>query len=153
MSAERRYLRPPWFMLAIMNPVMRLLVGTFGLGGKGRAVLLTKGRRSGQWRRTPVNVLDLNGNRYLVAPRGETDWVRNVRSHPEAQLVHGRRREEIRLTEVPNEEKAPILRAYLQRWGGEVRGMFDVPGANASDAQFAAIAANHPVFQIERAGG
>lgn len=144
-----RYQRPPWFLVSVMNPVLRLIVGRLGLGGAGRAVLDVRGRKTGQWRHTPVNVLSLNGQRYLVAPRGETEWARNLRANPDARLAHGRRIEPIRATEVPDAEKPPILRAYVERWGGEVRGLINVPGPGASNQDFRKIAAQHPVFRIE----
>jgi deazaflavin-dependent oxidoreductase (nitroreductase family) len=103
---------------------------------------------SGQPRRNPVNVLTLDGTRYLVAPRGHTQWVRNIRVAGEADLLLGRRREHIRVAEVPDTEKEPILRAYLQRWKWEVGQFFAGVGPDSPAAELERIAPDQPVFRI-----
>jgi deazaflavin-dependent oxidoreductase (nitroreductase family) len=101
--------------------------------------LAVRGRRSGRWRQVPVNVLELDGARYLVAPRGETEWVRNLRAAGGGELRQHGRVERFRALELRDEEKPRIIRAYLERWGAQVRG------------QFAALPdpADHPVFRVE----
>jgi deazaflavin-dependent oxidoreductase (nitroreductase family) len=76
-----------------------------------------RGRKSGEWRRTPVNPLEYEGERYIVAPRGETQWVRNLRASGEGRLRKGRGIEEFTATELPDDEKVLLLRAYLKKWG------------------------------------
>ena len=77
------YQRPGWFSQHVFNPLVARLTRV-GISLAGSRVLEVRGRKSGQWRRTPVNPLDFEGARYLVAPRGNTQWVRNLRANPEA---------------------------------------------------------------------
>jgi deazaflavin-dependent oxidoreductase (nitroreductase family) len=116
MDRDRRSLRPGWFVGRIINPLlMRLgLVPT----------LAVRGRRSGRWRTVPVNVLRLRGRRYLVAPHGETDWVRNLRAAGRGELRRGPRVEAFRAVEVPDEEKPRLIAAYWERWGRRVKSHF-----------------------------
>ena len=107
---QRRYLEPSWLISRVANPLlMRFSIVP---------TLRVRGHKTGHWRSAPVNVLELDGQRYLVAPRGETDWVRNLRIAGGGQLQYGRwRTEPFTATEVPDEEKPPIIEAYLQRAG------------------------------------
>jgi deazaflavin-dependent oxidoreductase (nitroreductase family) len=111
-------------------------------------VLEVRGRKSGEPRRTPVNLLTLDGARYLVAPRGHTHWVRNIRASSEGRLLVGRRAEEISVVEVPEDERPPILRAYLERWAWEVGAFFGGVGANSTDEELRRIAPDHPIFRV-----
>jgi len=111
-------------------------------------VLEVRGRTSGQWRRTAVNLLTVAGERYLVAPRGRTQWVRNLRASGEGRLVLGRRREPFTATEVPDDEKPPLLRAYIARWRIVLAAFFDDVGPDATEADLRRIAPRHPVFRI-----
>ena len=97
----------------------------------------------------PVNVLPYGGSRYLVAPRGETQWVRNLRAAGEGELLLGRRRERFRAAEVPVAEREPILRAYLRRWQWEVGRFFGGVGPDSAAEELAQVAGDHPVFRIE----
>jgi deazaflavin-dependent oxidoreductase (nitroreductase family) len=119
-----------------------------GISLLGSRVLEVRGRTSGQPRRTPVNLLDLDGERYLVAPRGETQWARNLRVSGEGRLLVGRRSESFTATELSDEEKAPILRAYLARWKFEVGVFFDGVGPDSSDQELREAAPKHPVFRV-----
>jgi deazaflavin-dependent oxidoreductase (nitroreductase family) len=112
-------------------------------------VLEVKGRKTGEPRHTPVNLLTLDGTRYLVAPRGHTQWVRNMRAHPEGRLLLGRKAEEFSAAEVLDDEKPAILRAYLKRWKWEVGAFFGGVGPDASDDELRGIAPDHPIFRIE----
>ena len=107
-----------------------------------------RGRKSGEWRRNPVNPLTLGSTRYLVAPRGHTQWVRNLRAAGEGELRVGRRVERFTATEVPDTDKPEILRAYLKRWKWEVGMFFEGVGPDAPDEDLARIAPGHPVFRI-----
>ena len=119
-----------------------------GISLRGSRVLAVRGRTSGQWRTTPVNPLSFGGRRYLVAPRGHTQWVRNLRVAGGGELRLGRRVEEFTATELADPDKPAILRAYLKHWKFEVGMFFDGIGPDAPDAQLLAIAPGYPVFLI-----
>lgn len=124
-----------------------------GLSIAGSRVLAVRGRRSGQWRETPVNLLELDGERLLVAPRGETQWVRNLRVAGGGELRLGRRREPFTATEVADADKVPVLRHYLRRWGWEVGKFFEGIDAGSTDEQLLTAAPDFPVFRLERTEG
>ena len=145
--AATHYRAPGRFTRAVMNPLVAGLT-RLGLPLAGSAVLGVRGRTSGEVRTTPVNPLRLDGQRYLVAARGHTQWVRNLRAAGEAELTVGRRTETVRATELPDAEKVPVLRAYLRAWAWEVGAFFDGVDADATDAELLAIAPRHPVFAI-----
>jgi len=147
MPAER-YIRPGLFTTKVFNPLVAFVVGRLGLGLAGAQVLSVQGRKSGAWHGTPVNPLQLDGRRYLVSPRGETQWVRNIRVSRTGRLTVGGRTETVRVEEVADREKPPILRAYLARWAWEVNQFFGGVGANAAEEQLTRIAPDHPVFRI-----
>jgi deazaflavin-dependent oxidoreductase (nitroreductase family) len=145
---EKYYRRPGWFTRNIANRAM-LGLSRLGLSVKGSQVLETRGRRTGEPRRAPVNPLDFEGQTYLVAPRGETDWVKNVRAAGgRLALIRGRRRVDTVATEVADEEKVPLLREYLRRWKAEVGIFFEGVGPDSTDEQIAAISGRHPVFRL-----
>jgi deazaflavin-dependent oxidoreductase (nitroreductase family) len=143
-----RYKKPDWATRNVLNPALGLLM-RMGLSVRGSRVLAVRGRKSGEWRTTPANPLELDGRRYLVAPRGNTQWVRNVRAGGETELRLGGKRERIRPVELPDEEKAPILRGYLAKWKMEAGQFFDGVTAESPDDDVRRIAPNHPVFRIE----
>jgi hypothetical protein len=97
-----------------------------------------------------VNPLDHAGERYLVAPRGEAHWVRNLRASGEGRLRKGRGTEEFSAIELADDEKLPVLRAYLKKWAWEVGAFFQGVGADAPDEDLRRIAGLHPVFRISR---
>jgi deazaflavin-dependent oxidoreductase (nitroreductase family) len=119
-----------------------------GISIWGSRVLAVRGRTSGEWRTTPVNPLTYEGKRYLVAPRGHTQWVRNMRVAGGGELRVGRRVENFTATELPDEQKPDVLRAYLKRWKFEVGMFFDGVGPDAPDEKLLAIAPGYPVFVI-----
>jgi hypothetical protein len=114
----------------------------------GSRVLAVPGRTSGIVRTTPVNVLTIEGARYLVAPRGLTEWVKNVRVAGGCTLSVGRRSEQVGLVEIDDADKPEILRSYLRRWKWEVGQFFDGVGPDATDEQLLAIAPGYPVFRL-----
>jgi len=120
-----------------------------GVSVWGSRVLYIRGRSSGQWRSTPVNVLTHDGRRYLVAPRGQTQWVRNLRAAGAGELRVGRRAEAFTATELADEQKPEILRAYLRRWKFEVGVFFEGVGPDAPESTLLAIAPGYPVFLID----
>jgi deazaflavin-dependent oxidoreductase (nitroreductase family) len=120
-----------------------------GLSLWGSRVLAVRGRRSGEWRTVPVNLLTHEGQRYLVAPRGHTQWVRNLRAAGgTGELRLGRRVEVFTADELPDEAKPAVLRAYLKRWKFEVGVFFDGVDASASDETLLGIAPGYPVFRL-----
>jgi F420H(2)-dependent quinone reductase len=116
---------------------------------RGSRVLEHRGRSTGNLHHTPVNLLTVDGTQYLVAPRGETQWVRNVRhAGGHLVLILGRRRQLCTATEIPVSDSVPILRAYLRRWKFEVGMFFDGVTPDSTDDEWAAVAARHPVFAL-----
>jgi len=142
-----RYLAPDWFTQHVFN---RLVAGCtrVGLSLWGSRLLEVRGRTSGELRTTPVNVLTVDGERYLVAPRGVTQWVRNVRAAGTAGLRLGGRVEFVELHELDDTDKPRILRPYLRRWSWEVGSFFDGVGADSTDDRLLDAAPDHPVFRI-----
>ena len=146
-AAEARYVQPKAATNFFNETVARLT--RMGISVYGSRVLAVKGRKTGEWRTTPVNPLSLaDGARYLVAPRGNTQWVRNLRAIGTGELRVGRRTEPFTATEVADDDKPAILRAYLKRWKFEVGMFFNGVGPDASDEQLLAIAPGYPVFRI-----
>jgi deazaflavin-dependent oxidoreductase (nitroreductase family) len=145
MSA-RRYVKPTRSD-AIFNGLVAALT-RLGISVYGSRVLAVRGRRSGAWRTVPVNLLEHAGARYLVAPRGETEWVRNLRARGEGELRVGRRSEPFQAIELADVQKPPVLRAYLDRWWFEVGRFFTGIGRDASESDLARIAPGFPVFRL-----
>lgn len=141
------YQRPGWFTTNVFNRAVAVLT-RLGVSVYGSRVLEVKGRRSGQWRQTPVNLLRYDGDEYLVAPRGHTQWVRNLRASGEGRLRLGRRIEHFSAVELPDEEKTQLLRAYLKRWKVEVGVFFDGVGPDSPEDELRRIAPDHPVFRL-----
>jgi len=144
---ETRYVQPGWFTRNVFNRTVRRLT-RWGVSVAGSRELRVQGRKSGEWRSTPVNLLTIDGERYLVAPRGVTQWVRNIRVNPAAELRVGRRTESFRADELADPQKVPVLREYVRRWGWEVGAFFEGIDKNSSDAELARIAPGFPVFRV-----
>jgi deazaflavin-dependent oxidoreductase (nitroreductase family) len=145
---QDRYVQPGWFTRHVFNGLVRLATAA-GVSIWGSRILQVRGRTTGELRETPVNPLTHAGARYLVAPRGVTQWVRNLRITGEGSLRLGRRTEHFRAVEIPDTEKLDVLRAYLRRWKAEVGVFFGGVGADSPDEDLRRIAPNHPVFRIE----
>ena len=143
-----RYQRPGWFTTHVFNPTIAGLTRA-GISVLGSRVLEVPGRKTGQPHRTPVNLLELEGTRYLVAPRGHTQWVRNLRVSGRGRLLVGRRSEQFAARELSDDEKPPVLRAYLKRWKREVGVFFEGVGPESSDEELLRVAPDHPVFRIQ----
>lgn len=146
MAQNVRYLEPGRGT-RVFNGVVRGLTRA-GLSVAGSRELRVRGRKSGAWRSVPVNLLVLEGERYLVSPRGHTQWVRNLRVAGSGELRVGRRTEAFRAEELPDAAKAPVLREYLRRWKWEVGVFFDNLDASASDAELARVSPGFPVFRL-----
>jgi deazaflavin-dependent oxidoreductase (nitroreductase family) len=148
--AATRYLQPGWVTKHVFNPLMALMTKS-GMSIRGSRVLHVQGRTTGEWRTVPVNPLTIDGQQYLVAPRGETQWVRNMRVAGGGKLQLGRRRSDFTATELTDAAaKARILQQYLQLWKAEVGVFFAGVDATSLDA-LAAIAAGYPVFAVTTA--
>src|SRR5437016_5673238 len=104
MSEAARFQKPGWFTSHVFNPVVAAMTRA-GVSVLGSRMLRVKGRASGAWRTTPVNLMTLDGTRYLVAPRGHTQWVRNLRAAGSGELTLGRKVEPFRAVEIPDDEK------------------------------------------------
>ncbi|HEY1573092.1 MAG TPA: nitroreductase family deazaflavin-dependent oxidoreductase [Pseudonocardiaceae bacterium] len=143
---NERYVQPGKNQNVFNNSVAALT--RLGISVWGSRVLSVKGRKSGELRSNPVNLLTLDGERYLVAPRGQTQWVRNLRAAGEGQLRVGRRVETFVPTELADDDKPAVLRAYLKRWKMEVGVFFDGVGADAPDEKLREIAPGYPIFRI-----
>ncbi len=147
-GATPHYQAPGWFTRNVFNRAVAILT-RLGVSVWGSRELRVRGRSSGEWRTTPVNLLTHHGEQFLVAPRGITQWVRNLRVAGTGELRVGRRTETFRATELPDADKVPILRAYLKRWKAEVGVFFDGVSADSPEADVVRIAPDHPVFRIE----
>jgi hypothetical protein len=143
------YQAPGWFTRNVFNPLIAGMA-RLGVSMRGSRELAVRGRVSGEWRTIPVNPLTLGATRYLVAPRGTTEWVRNIRIAGGGTLRLGRTTEPFRIRELDDNEKVPVLREYLRRWKAEVGVFFDGVGPDSTDSEIAAIAHKHPVFETLR---
>ncbi|MFI5342568.1 MAG: nitroreductase/quinone reductase family protein [Candidatus Methylomirabilales bacterium] len=148
MDEIAHYREPGRLTRGVMNPFVVLMMH-LGVSIWGSRILEVRGRQSGVARRTPVNLLEFDGRQYLVSPRGEGQWVRNVRADGgRLALLLGRRRDERIAQEVPDSEKSPILRAYLRKWKLEVGVFFDGVTADSEERDVQRIAPDHPVFLL-----
>ncbi len=151
MVKDVHYEEPGILTRMILNPLV-LLATRAGVSIWGSRILEVTGRKSGTPRRTPVNLLEVDGRQYLVSPRGEGQWVRNVRAdHGRLALILGRRRDDRIAHELTDGEKPPILRAYLRRWKMEVGVFFDGVAADSGEEELRRIAPAHPVFLLSEA--
>jgi deazaflavin-dependent oxidoreductase (nitroreductase family) len=147
MTTSDRYIEPG-AATKMFNSAVHALT-KLGVSVWGSRVLSVKGRTSGEPRTTPVNLLTLDGQQYLVAPRGITQWVRNIRAaNGEGELHLGRRIQPFTAVELADDDKPPVLRAYLRRWKAEVGVFFDGVDASAPDAKLREIAPGYPVFRV-----
>jgi deazaflavin-dependent oxidoreductase (nitroreductase family) len=141
---EKYYAKPSGFT-KFMNGIFDRL-GARGLGPKKLIRLTVKGRKSGEPRSVAVNEVTFDGTRYLVAPRGNTDWSRNALVNPDAVITRGKS-ENVMLVNVPVGERAPIIQAYLRENAWVTKREFGVD-PKASIEEFERIAERHPVFRV-----
>jgi len=146
-----RYREPGWLTRNVLNRLVGLLTRA-GISVWGSRVLEVAGRTSGEPRRTPVNLLTVDGRQYLVSARGTGQWVRNVRAADgRLDLLLGRTRQHWVATELTDDQKPPVLRAYLHRWKAEVGVFFEGVSAESTDDELVAAGPNHPVFALRPA--
>jgi deazaflavin-dependent oxidoreductase (nitroreductase family) len=145
--AAGSYRAPGGFTRRVFNPTVSWLTER-GVSVWGSRVLEVPGRSSGQWRSNPVNPIEVDGRTYLVAPRGETQWVRNLRAAGEGRLRVGNRVSAFTAVELDDADKLAVLRPYLRRWKWEVGQLFDGVGPDSSDAELLEVAPRHPVFAV-----
>ena len=145
------YREPGWFTQHVFNRFVAFLT-RHGLSVMGSRVLAVRGRTSGEWRTVPVNLLVLGDRRYLVSPRGEGQWVKNLRVSGTGELRVGKHTEAFAGRELVDDEKVAVLRAYLKRWKVEVGVFFDGVGPDSTEQQLREIAPKHPAFEVLPAG-
>jgi deazaflavin-dependent oxidoreductase (nitroreductase family) len=141
------YRMPNWFTRNVLNKLVALLTRR-GVSVFGSRVLAVKGRTSGEWRTTPVYLLTHGDRRYVVSPRGETQWVRNLRAAGTGELRLGSAAESFRGRELTDDEKVLVLRAWLKKWRAEAVIFFRGTGLDSSDEQIRAIAPRSPAFEV-----
>jgi deazaflavin-dependent oxidoreductase (nitroreductase family) len=145
-ESEPLYKKPDWFTRNVFNRLVSVL-HRLGLGVQGSQTLALRGRKSGEIRTNPVNPFELDGKTYLLSPRGTTQWVRNLRAAGEGELRRGRKVRHFHAQEVPDSEKLPLLRLYMDKWAWEVKGFLGID-ADAPDEELRRIAPDHPAFVI-----
>ncbi len=151
MDQSEHYRKPGMLVRKLMNPFVVIMMRA-GVSVWGSRILEVPGRTSGLPRRTPVNLLEFDGHRYLVSPRGEAQWVKNVRANDGGlALLLGRHRQELSAHELTDGEKSPVLGAYLRKWKMEVGVFFDGVTADSEEAELQRIAPDHPVFVLTEA--
>jgi len=150
MPRDEAFLKPS-LVERLFNRVFGMLAG-LGIGLAHNYRLTVRGRKSGRQYRTPVNLLRIDGRDYLVAPRGETGWVRNVRASGELQLTRGSDDAVYAAREVPIAERVPILREYLARYTTTVQRYFTVDPSSTDD-EYSRVAKRYPVFELKRLDG
>jgi deazaflavin-dependent oxidoreductase (nitroreductase family) len=141
------YQRAGWLTTNVFNRLVAALTRA-GVSVYGSRVLEVKGRTSGEWRHTPVNLLRFEGGDYLVSPRGHTQWVRNLRVSGQGRLRVGKRTQSFTAVEVAEDQRPPVLRAYLKKWKFEVGVFFAGVGPDSPDEELRRIANDHPVFRL-----
>ena len=139
--------KPGWFTVNVFNRAVAWITRR-GLSVWGSRVLAVRGRKSGEWRTTPVNLLTVDGEQYLLAPRGHVQWTHNMRAAGGGELRLGKKVDTFTAVEVADDDKVPLLRAYLKRWKFEVGVFFDGVDAKASDEKLREIAPGYPIFEI-----
>ena len=142
--------RAPSLLERVFNRAFGALVG-LGVAPRDYYVLQVTGRKSGRVYGTPVSLVSLHGARFLVAPRGRTQWVRNAEAAGEIALKRGASRAKFRLRALADADKPPVLVVYLERYRSVVQRYFPVPAGSPPRA-FGEIADRYPVFELLPAG-
>jgi deazaflavin-dependent oxidoreductase (nitroreductase family) len=130
----------------VFNRIFGFLVG-LGIGFRHNYLLQVRGRKSGKIYSTPIDLLKMDGKKFLVAPRGRTQWVQNAEAAGEVTLKKGSTRLKFRLRPIPDADKPQILKAYLDTFKREVQRYFPVPSGSPPEA-FMEVAASYPAFEL-----
>jgi deazaflavin-dependent oxidoreductase (nitroreductase family) len=146
MNSSLAVFREPTPVERICNRVFGFLVG-IGLPFPHKYLLQVRGRKSGKLYSTPINLLEWKGKRFLVAPRGRTQWVRNAEAAGEVTLKKGSTRIRFRLRPVAETEKPEILKAYLDGFESEVQRYFPVAAGSLAES-FVEVTGSYPVFEL-----
>lgn len=146
MSSPLPEFRAPSAVERLFNRNFGFLVG-FGIGFSYNYLLQVRGRKTGKLYSTPIDLLELDGKRYLVAPRGRTQWVRNAEAAGQVTLKKGSRSQQYRLLSLSDAEKAVILKAYLDTFRREVQRYFPVPAGSPPEA-FLPLLNSYPAFEL-----
>lgn len=146
MNSTSADFRKPTAIERFLNGALGILIG-WGVGPAHIFLLEVRGRKSGKIYTTPVDPLEWDGRRYVVAPRGRTQWVRNAEAAGQVVLRRGKQRQSLRIGMIADEAKPPILKAYLDNYKTEVQRYFPVPAGSPSQA-FSEIASKYPVFEL-----
>jgi deazaflavin-dependent oxidoreductase (nitroreductase family) len=133
------------------NTLVRWLAEA-GVSLAGTRALRVRGRKTGKVRKVVINVLTVGGVDYLVSPRGNTQWARNVRAAGAVEMGPGWRRRKLRATEVDDADKPDLLRRYLDRWYWEVKGHIAGLTPDSGDEQVRSAAPSIPVFALTADG-
>ena len=144
MNANLTEFRAPNAAERVFNRVFGSLVG-LGLGFSYNYLLQVRGRKSGKIYSTPIDLLEFQGKKLLVAPRGRAQWVRNAEAAGEITLKRGRSRQRFRLRPLSDTEQPEILKAYLDRFKKEVQRYFPVPAGSPPRA-FEYLSSHYPAF-------
>ncbi|MFJ8822615.1 nitroreductase family deazaflavin-dependent oxidoreductase [Streptomyces sp. NPDC102467] len=147
MSTSAHVQKPGWFTVNVLNRTMAFLTRR-GISFRGGRILAVRGRKSGDWRTTPVNPLVFEGEQYLVAPRGHVQWTHNMRAAHGGELRLGKRAQEFTAVEVSDDDKLGVLRAYITLWKSELGVFFQGVTPDSTDEELRGIAPDHPVFRI-----
>ena len=139
--------RKPSAVERVFNRCFGFLVG-LGIGFKHNYLLEVRGRTSGKLHTNLIDLLEMNGKRYLVAPRGNTQWVRNAQAAGEVALKRGRFHQTFRVVPIVDGAKPPLLKAYLENFKAEVQRYFPIAAGSDVEA-FADIAGDYPVFELQ----
>jgi len=138
--------RQPTAIERAFNKTFGFLVG-LGLGFSYNYLLQVRGRKSGKIYSTPIDLLQIDGKRFLVAPRGRAQWVRNAEAAGEVTFKKGSQRNKFGLRTLSDQEKPAILKAYLDQFKREVQGYFPVPAGSPLEA-FRDLVQNYPAFEL-----
>jgi deazaflavin-dependent oxidoreductase (nitroreductase family) len=130
----------------VINRIFGFLIG-MGLGRSHHYMLEVRGRKTGKIYSTPVNLLEIDGKKFLVAPRGRTQWVRNAEASREIVLKKGNARQKFRIRDVPGEDRARILKEYVERYRTEVQRYFPVAAGSPLE-KFREVQESYPVFEL-----
>jgi deazaflavin-dependent oxidoreductase (nitroreductase family) len=146
MNSSPPSFRAPSTVERVFNRVFGFVVG-LGLGFSYNYLLQVRGRKSGKIYSTPIDLLELGGKRFLVAPRGHTQWVRNAEAAGEVTLKKGSKRQEFGLRALSDQEKPEILKAYLDQFRREVQTYFPV-AAGSPVEKFRELVQSYPAFEL-----